>query len=146
MLRSVCLIIYVVRKAIKYLIISVVTAQPPTTSPFVQIPFPDTLPSVQEYKSVGCFRDVEGDRAIPSVEGSCGLLEGDPSRRVDAIEKCYKCAKLAGNKYFALHDSGACMTSSTAKDTYQKHGASDECNDEGTGGPSANEVYEIVGK
>ena len=38
------------------------------------------------------------------------------------------------------------MTSSTAKDTYQKHGASDECNDEGTGGPSANEVYEIVGK
>ena len=74
------------------------------------------------------------------------MIDGDPNRRVDAIAKCYKCAKLAGNKYFALHDSGACMTSSTAKDTYQKHAASDECNDEGTGGPSANEVYEIVGE
>ena len=80
------------------------------------------------------------------MEGSCGLLDGEYQQRLDAVEKCYKCAKLSGNKYFALQDLGECMTSATAGDTYQKLGAADDCSAEGTGGHHANHVYQIVGK
>ena len=97
---------------------------------------------------MGCFTDDGADIAIPSVEGSCSFLDGrNADRRFDAIEKCYKCAKLAGHTFFALQDS-ACMTSSTAGASYNKHGAAaaDACGSEGTGGSKANDVYEIVGK
>ena len=74
------------------------------------------------------------------------MLDGYYKQRVDAIDKCFKCALKLDNTIFAVQDGGWCATSRNAKDTYQKYGASTNCNAKGTGGSMANHVYEIEGK
>ena len=92
-----------------------------------------------EYQNVGCFKDNWFDRPIQSLEGSCDLLDGDHwKQRVDAIEKCYRCAKSKGFTTFALMYGGACNADDAG--TYAKYGESSVCTD-GKGGPWANDVY-----
>ena len=93
---------------------------------------------------IGCYHDGL-DRAIPSLEGTDDILDGDPSTRTDPIYKCYEVAKKLGFKVFALQAGGWCASSSTAEKTFNKYGISLNCENDGEGGPSANEVYYIKG-
>jgi len=54
-------------------------------------------------------------------------------------------AKKLGFKVFALQDSGWCASSSTAEKTFNKYGMSLNCENDGEGGPNANQVYYIKG-
>ena len=44
---------------------------------------------------------------------------------------------------FAVQYAQECFSGPDAADTYQKYGASDGCNDQGTGGGWAQQVYRI---
>ena len=44
---------------------------------------------------------------------------------------------------FAVQYAQECFSGPDAADTYQKYGASDRCNDQGTGGTWAQHVYRI---
>ena len=95
--------------------------------------------SLVEYRYVGCFKDNGTDRAIPSLEGSCSLLDGNTWNRVDAVDKCHRCAESKGFSMFALQNGGECK-GDYYPGTYDKHGESEVCND-GKGGAWANDVY-----
>ena len=44
---------------------------------------------------------------------------------------------------FAVQNSNQCFTVENAIDTYKTHGVSVDCKDDGTGGPYANNVYQV---
>jgi len=96
-----------------------------------------------EYKSIGCWRDVVGDRAIATLEGVDSRLTGGYGSRVNAIHLCYEAAKERGYPAFALQAGGQCFASSEALNTYQQYGAANNCAT-GKGGSMANDVYEIT--
>ena len=54
-------------------------------------------------------------------------------------------AKKLGFKVFALQAGGRCVSSSTAEKTFNKYGTSSNCENDGEGGPNANQVYYIKG-
>ena len=54
-------------------------------------------------------------------------------------------AKKLGFKVFALQAGGRCESSSTAEKTFNKYGMSSNCENDGKGGPNANQVYYIKG-
>ena len=54
-------------------------------------------------------------------------------------------AKKLGFKVFALQAVGWCASSSTAEKTFKKYGMSSNCENDGEGGPGANQVYYIKG-
>ncbi|CAK8691480.1 unnamed protein product [Clavelina lepadiformis] len=93
-------------------------------------------------KSFGCWRDTS-NRAIPTVEGSSSLLDGAYQSRSNALQKCARVALERGYKIFAVQNGGWCATSATARQTYMKYGASNQCKADGEGGPWANHVYEL---
>ncbi|XP_078364962.1 uncharacterized protein LOC144649346 [Oculina patagonica] len=103
----------------------------------------DVLSSVK-YESLGCYRD-EGVKAIPSMEGRDILLKDSYSQRNDAIQKCAVAAKVRGYKTFALQDGGMCVGSPRANKTFGKYGKSQDCKNDGKGGPWANQVYNLTG-
>ena len=84
-------------------------------------------------------------RAIPTLEGTDDILDGDYWTRSDPIYKCYKVAKKLGFKVFALQAGGWCASSSTAEETFNKYGMASNCENDGEGGPNANQVYYIKG-
>ena len=45
---------------------------------------------------------------------------------------------------YAIQNGGQCMSGADAEDTYQKHGASTTCQDDGEGATWANQVYKIT--
>ena len=103
------------------------------------------LTGVGPYKSLGCFRDDAGNRAIPFLEGLDPILDGSHSVRQDPISKCYEAATTRGYEVFAVQDGGLCAASAVAELTYGKHGPSDACGPEGEGGLMANHVYQTEG-
>ena len=99
---------------------------------------------IDTYTSLGCWKDKEHDRAIPTLEGKSSLLDGSSDSRKDPIQKCFEAAKYLGYDVFAIQAGGWCSSSATAKSTYKKHGTSVACNADGEGGESSNTVYEII--
>ncbi|XP_035694513.1 uncharacterized protein LOC118428529, partial [Branchiostoma floridae] len=97
-----------------------------------------------KYFTLGCWKDTS-NRAIAIVEGSDSRLDGQYSRRKDAINKCYEVAKAKGNAVFSVQNGGQCGTSSNAQSTYYKFGRSTACKTDGKGGGWANQVYRIIG-
>ncbi|XP_020626858.1 uncharacterized protein LOC110064194 [Orbicella faveolata] len=94
------------------------------------------------YKTIGCYND-SLDRAIPTLEETDYILDGDFWTRNDPIYKCYEVAKKLGFKVFALQAGGWCASSSTAEKTFNKYGMSSNCENDGEGGPYANQAYYI---
>ena len=83
-------------------------------------------------------------RAIPSLEGNDTLLNGNHSLRNDAIRKCALAAMVLGYKTFAIQDGGMCVGGPNAHKTYDKYGRSQDCKNDGKGGPWANQVYNLT--
>ena len=54
-------------------------------------------------------------------------------------------AKKLGFKVFAVQAGGWCASSSTAEKTFNEYGMSSNCENDGEGGPNANQVYYIKG-
>ena len=79
------------------------------------------------------------------MERSDILLNDSYSQRNDAIQKCALAAKLRGYKTFALQDGGMCASGPTANETFDKYGKSQDCKNDGKGGPWANQVYRLTG-
>ena len=89
---------------------------------------------------MGCYKD-RPDRAIPGIEGTDPVLDGDYLNRHNAIVKCAVAARRKDFKMFALQDGGWCASSATAWDTHYKYGQSLDCKEDGEGGDWANNVY-----
>ena len=98
-----------------------------------------------DYEGVGCFKDT-GSRAIPTIEGKDILLDGPYRDRKNAIVKCAAAARRRGFHMFALQHGGWCAASATAERTFNKYGKSGACENDGEGGPWANNVYVIKGQ
>ena len=95
-----------------------------------------------DYKTVGCYKENKYDRAIPSLEGKDDVvLDGLYYLRKDPIAKCYLATKRKGYSMFAVANGGLCLSGARAPLTYNKHGKSTACNDDGEGGKWANQVY-----
>ena len=94
---------------------------------------------------MGCYKDT-ANRTIPTLEGADPILDGDYTSRQNAIAKCAVAARRRGFKMFALQHGGWCAASATAEKTFDKYGKSSDCQNDGEGGPSANNVYVIDGK
>ncbi|XP_070570780.1 adhesion G protein-coupled receptor B1-like isoform X2 [Ptychodera flava] len=94
-------------------------------------------------KSLGCWTD-GNPRAIVTLEGRDISLDGHYTERDDPIRKCKEAALFRGFNVFALQDGGMCASSADAETTYQKYGESTACEDDGEGGPLANQVYEVI--
>ncbi|XP_078701246.1 uncharacterized protein LOC144927586 [Branchiostoma floridae x Branchiostoma belcheri] len=95
------------------------------------------------YTSLGCWKDA-GDPAITPLEGLDERLDGDFRFRENAIAKCYNVARDRGASVFALRSGGECYGSADGHSTYNKYGPSTICEEDGKGGPWANEVYQIT--
>jgi len=95
------------------------------------------------YESLGCWKD-DIPRALPLLEGKSTKLNEHYKSRTNPIQKCRDAAVEKGHMIFAIQDGGQCFSSNDAESKYKKHGASNSCNSEGTGGPMANSVYEII--
>ena len=93
---------------------------------------------------VGCYKDNES-RAIPELEEKDGILDESFGSRKNPIAKCAVAAMRAGYSMFAVQAGGWCAASATASQTYDKYGKSTACEDDGEGGPWANQVYTIKG-
>lgn len=92
----------------------------------------------------GCFRDT-GNRAIPTIEGSDPILDGNYRVRRNAISKCAVATLQKKYDVFAVQHGGWCAASKTAGNTFDKYGKSGACNNDGEGGGWANNVY-LIGK
>ena len=79
------------------------------------------------------------------MERSDILLNDSYSQRNDAIQKCALAAKIRGYKTFAIQDGGMCVGGPTAHETFDKYGESQDCKNDGKGGPWANQVYNLTG-
>ena len=93
------------------------------------------------YKTIGCYRDKEGDRAIWTLEGTDPILDGPFQTRKHPIAKCAVAAMKKGYIMFAVQNGGWCAASATAPQTFDKYGTSTACGGDGKGGPWANQVY-----
>ncbi|KAL9950579.1 hypothetical protein ACROYT_G043095 [Oculina patagonica] len=100
----------------------------------------------KKVKPIGCFRERNEHRAIPSVEDSGDRIILDPFRkREDAVEKCALVAMRLGYKTFGVRRQGLCATGPRAHETYSIHGRSSRCSD-GKGAKWANSVYTVSGR
>ncbi|KAI8522215.1 hypothetical protein Bbelb_019690 [Branchiostoma belcheri] len=97
------------------------------------------------YTSLGCWRDTN-TRAIPTLEGTDSLLDGDPQSRQHAIQKCYQVALSRDFTVFAVQYGGECFGSANGINTYNRYGPTTTCAEDGKGGAWGNEVYKITGK
>ena len=97
-----------------------------------------------DYEAVGCYADT-ANRAIPTLEGKDSILDGPYKNRKNAIAKCAAAARRRGFAMFAVQDGGWCAASATAEQTFDKYGKSSRCQNDGEGGPWANDVYVLQG-
>ena len=98
------------------------------------------------YLDLGCWEDgifTGNERAVPPLEGEDPILDGEYVTRYDAINKCAQAARKRKYPVFVLQNGGWCGSSSDAKITFKKYGKSSACNEDGKGGPSANNVYSL---
>ncbi|XP_047129194.1 uncharacterized protein LOC100207237 isoform X3 [Hydra vulgaris] len=93
------------------------------------------------YEKLGCWKDA-ADRAVATLEGLTTLLDGPYKNRADAIKKCYEVSKQRGFAIFAIQDGGWCAANNG--ESYKKYGSSNDCKEDGKGGPWANQVYKIT--
>ena len=100
----------------------------------------NSLLLMTDYTSVGCYKDT-GNRAIPTLEGKDSILDGPYRSRANAIAKCAAAARRRGFHMFALQHGGWCAASASAEQTFDKYGKSGNCENDGEGGPWANNVY-----
>jgi hypothetical protein len=98
-----------------------------------------------EFKEVGCFKDVDGDRAFPQ--------EGDKVCEPGAADKCMRQADAKGFNVFGLqYPQDNCSQCWFGSDEAKAKGAgsSDKCEKnadrEGLGAPWANSVYVVERK
>ena len=76
-----------------------------------------------EFLSLGCFRDNNETRAIPSLESvNATYLDGPYQTRENATKKCALEAAKMGYNVFALQDGGACLSGAHAHFNYSVHG------------------------
>ena len=78
---------------------------------------------------------------MTNLEGKSDALKVHYKRRENPIEKCYTAAIENKMPIFGVQDDGQCFGSADKK-TAQKYGSSSACSS-GTGGPLANNVYEL---
>ncbi|XP_078379589.1 uncharacterized protein LOC144662599 isoform X2 [Oculina patagonica] len=95
---------------------------------------------IKDYKGVGCYIDT-ADRAIPTLEGTDPILDGDYWNRQNPVAKCAVAARKRDFLAFALQAGGWCASSDTALKTFYKYGQSSDCKEDGEGGDWANNVY-----
>ena len=77
--------------------------------------------------SFGCFKDT-GNRAIPPLEGKDPILDGSNyQNRKHAIAKCAVASLRKDYHMFALQHDGWCASSTTAENTFDKHGRGGSC-------------------
>ncbi|XP_078379572.1 uncharacterized protein LOC144662599 isoform X1 [Oculina patagonica] len=95
---------------------------------------------IKDYKGVGCYRDT-ADHAIPTLEGTDSILDGEYWNRQNTIVKCAVAARKRDFLAFALQDGGWCASSATARETFYKYGQNNDCKENGEGGNWANNVY-----
>ena len=96
------------------------------------------------HDAVGCYTDGE-NRTIRELEAKDAILDGNYTDRENPIAKCAVATMRAGYSMFAVQNGGWCAASATASQTYHKYGISTACNNDGEGGPWANQVYTING-
>jgi len=94
------------------------------------------------YKPLGCWTDKAPERAMTNLEGKSDALKVHYKRRDNPIEKCYTAAIENKMPIFGVQDDGQCFGSAN-KEIAQKYGSSSACSS-GTGGPLANNVYELT--
>ena len=98
------------------------------------------------YQNIGCFKDDPMSPAIETLEERDSILDGNYTTRNDSITKCFRAAKKRGFHIFAVQDGGRCASNASAANTFDKYGNSSDCESDGKGGQSANQVYYITGK
>ena len=79
------------------------------------------------------------------MERSDVLLKDNYSQRNHAIQKCAVAALSRGYKMFGIRDGGNCVSSPNAHKVYDEYGESQNCKNDGKGGPRANQVYNVTG-
>ncbi|KAL5253796.1 hypothetical protein ACHWQZ_G013538 [Mnemiopsis leidyi] len=129
---------------------------PNTTSPFTSCSYSSShncahtedvfLSCDNGLLDMGCFADVEAQNgpAIPSLEGRNPVTDVHWTAREDPVAVCKLAAESKNWTVFAVQAGGWCSSSANAGETYKMYGESSDCNDNGTGGPWANAVYNIT--
>ena len=97
-----------------------------------------------KYRSLGCWKDLKDNPAIPSLEGNSSELGGSYRAREKPIMQCAKAAASYGYDTFAIKDSGKCSSAQNATHSYSMYGESSDCNSDGEGDQRYNEVYKIT--
>ena len=97
-----------------------------------------------KYMSLGCWKDVRQNSAIPTLENSTPILDGYHQERRRPVLKCAKAASFYEYDTFAIQDSGYCSSSKNASKSYSKYGESSHCATNGQGGTNLNEVYKLI--
>lgn len=93
----------------------------------------------------GCYKDYS-DRTLASLETTSPLLDGSYMQRAAAIRRCAKAAYDLQLNVFAVQNGGQCMGGIGTHLNYNRYGKSTQCQENGRGGPWANQVYEIKSK
>ena len=96
------------------------------------------------FKTVGCYKDIISNRAIPTLEGTDPILDGSYDKRKDPIEKCAVAAMKKGFSMFVVQNGGWCASGANAQNTFALYGESTACKGDGEGGPMANQVYHFL--
>ena len=104
------------------------------------------IASIPRYETIGCFKDNSASPTIETLEGQDPILNGNYTTRQDSIKKCFIAAEKRGFHIFAVQDGGRCAASASAVKTFDKYDQSQNCRDDGKGGPEASQVYYIKGK
>ena len=75
------------------------------------------------YYRYGCWVDVccGSHRAIPDLEGTDPILDGDYKTREDAVNKCYQVAEKRGFQVFAVQNGGQCFSGPRAHLTFKRY-------------------------
>ena len=92
------------------------------------------------YKSLGCWKYY---KSFDAEEPKSDILDGNYKSRTDPIRKCYEATKGLFTR-FAIFDGGQCLK---ALSRYSRDGGmSSSCSSNGTGSPTARNVYIMIGK
>ena len=94
------------------------------------------------YISDGCYK--ARNKAIPSLEGTDPILDGEYSTRENAIIKCFEVAAKRLFFVFAIWDGGECLSSNVAQHRYKPYPKS-SCPTNGMGGKDLIHVYKLKG-
>ena len=81
---------------------------------------------------------------MPSLENTSKLLKDGYRVREDSIKKCAEVAKEQGFAGFAVENGGQCFGGEELLQSYQKHGESRDCGNDGRGGDYAMDVYTFI--